>query len=87
MKEKIKQILGELKNDASFSEKFNDSSSIIDDLGLDSLQMINFFLKLEDELDLEIEFDAFDFAYLNSIETFCSFLEKCRGISDNNWGQ
>lgn len=77
MKEQIKQILGELKNDLSLSEKLSDSASIIDDVGLDSLQMINFFLKIEDEFEIEIEFDAFEFDYLNSISTFCSFIEKC----------
>lgn len=77
MRERVKQILGELKNDLSFSGKLSDSSSIIDDVGLDSLQMINFFLKIEDEFDVEIEFDAFDFAYLSSIGAFCSFIEKC----------
>lgn len=76
MRERIKQLLGELKNDPSFSKKLSDSSSIIDDVGLDSLQMINFFLMVEDEFELQIEFDEFDFTYLNSIDSFCTFIEK-----------
>ena len=49
MEEKIKVLLGEIKNDPSMVEKLSSSSSIVDDVGLDSLQMINFILRVEDD--------------------------------------
>lgn len=76
MEERIKMILAEIKNDEALAETLTSSSSITDDVGLDSLQMINFMLKIQDEFGVEIDFEDFDFSHLNSIKTFCDFIGK-----------
>lgn len=76
MKEKIKQILSEVKENPNFIETLSDNTDIINDVGLDSLQMVTFILKLEEQLDIEIDFDSFDFSHLSSITSLCDFLSK-----------
>ena len=48
------------------------------DIGLDSLQMIQFMLKVEDQLNVVIDYDQFDYEHLQSIDTFITFLKANR---------
>lgn len=77
MHEKVIQILSEVKNNDDLLSSLSASSDIVNDVGLDSLQMINFILKLEDEFCIEIDFEAFDYSHLDSIDKLCCFIDKC----------
>ena len=74
MKEQIKEILGEIKGNPTLTISLTDETDIINDVGLDSLQMVTFILRLEEELDIEIDFDSFDFSHLSSLNRLCDFL-------------
>jgi acyl carrier protein len=76
MVEKIIEILSKVKDDASLIGKLNGNTNIISDVGLDSLQMINFVLELEDEFNIEINFDQFDLSNLQSIDRVCKVIEQ-----------
>ncbi|WP_010244002.1 acyl carrier protein [Acetivibrio cellulolyticus] len=76
MEEKIMDFICTLKGDPSIREKFGSQSDIVQDIGLDSLQLINFILKVEDEFDIEIDFEDFDLSHLSSIDAFCSFISE-----------
>jgi acyl carrier protein len=75
MKEKIQKILSEVK-DTPVTLMISDDTDIINDIGLDSLQMVAFMLKLEEELDIEIDFDNLDFSDLTSVSSLCNFLSR-----------
>ncbi|MFD7137104.1 acyl carrier protein [Streptomyces sp. NPDC059894] len=49
-------------------------TNIIDDLGLDSLQMIEFLLTVEDALQVELDFETMDMDCLRSVDAFCGFV-------------
>ncbi|MFI5571301.1 acyl carrier protein [Streptomyces sp. NPDC051740] len=51
-------------------------TSIISDLGLDSLQMIEFLLTVEDTLQVELDFESMDMDYLQSVDAFCRFVSS-----------
>lgn len=53
-----------------------EESSIINDFGIDSLQMVNFFLNLEDEFDIVIDFDNFDYVSLQSIGALANYIKN-----------
>ena len=72
--EKIKEILGEVKENPALVANLTDDADIVNDVGLDSLQMVTFILKLEEELALEIDFDSFDFAHMSSLSRLGDFL-------------
>ncbi|MFD5536626.1 acyl carrier protein [Streptomyces sp. NPDC127079] len=49
-------------------------TNIVRDLGLDSLQMIEFLLTVEDELQVDLDFEAMDMDSLESVDAFCRFV-------------
>ena len=49
-------------------------TNIINDLGLDSLQIIEFLLTVEDELGVELDFETMDMDALTSVGSFCRFV-------------
>lgn len=76
MEEKIIKLISEVKEDESLVSAIYKDTNIIDDIGLDSLQMINFMLRIEEETGVEIDFDIFDFSNLSSVQTFAEYLEE-----------
>ena len=74
--EKVKTILMEVKSLNTTDVNWSGNTDIINDIGLDSLQIINFLLKLEDQLNIEIDFEEFNYNHLRSLDQFCTFLEK-----------
>ncbi|MDP4183114.1 MAG: phosphopantetheine-binding protein [Bacillota bacterium] len=81
--EKIIDILVEVKENPVLADEFNENSKIFDDIGLDSLEMINFVLKVEDEFNIEINFDEFDYSNMEDVKTFASFIKANNYASKN----
>lgn len=75
MSEKIKSFLCEIKTDSSLLEKVTDDTNLIEDIGMDSLQLINFLLKIEDEFGVEFDFEKFDMNILKQFKGFCAYVE------------
>lgn len=71
----IKKILGKLKRDESMATQLSDEADLIDEVGLDSLEMLQFMLEAEERLELQIDFDALEFDYLRSIRVLAEFLD------------
>ncbi len=78
MIQEIKLILEKIKGVPGLAAQLADSADIIEDIGLDSLQMMEFMLEVESQLDLEIDFEKLDFSYLKSIEKFSEVLQQMK---------
>jgi acyl carrier protein len=76
MIERIKSILEEVRGVPGLSQNLSDSASLIDDVGLDSLEMLTFMLKIEEQLRVRIDFEQMDFSYLQSIRALSEFLGR-----------
>ena len=74
MIEKIKNVIGEVINNPALAQSFPADADIITDIGLDSLQMIDFMLRIEGEFDIELDFDTLEIGKLRSIQTFADYL-------------
>lgn len=74
MEKQIIEIIERLTGE-SFSSATKDSS-ILNDFGIDSLQMVNLFLNLEDEFDVSIDFENFDYEILSTVETLANYIRK-----------
>jgi acyl carrier protein len=72
------QILVEIKNEPELAGRITPGTDIINELGLDSLQMINLALRVEDEFQITIDFETFDFDILLSVKSFWDYIEGCR---------
>jgi acyl carrier protein len=49
-------------------------TSILHDVGIDSLHMIRFLLEVEEEFDVEVDFESLDTVHLQSVRAFCDFV-------------
>ena len=76
----IVQILCQIKEDPSLRERLVLETDLNNEVGLDSLQMLNFMVKVEEELKIEIDYDEFDYLHLRSIGTFIDFLNRCAPV-------
>ena len=71
----IKEIVAKLRNSPQLAMQLADTADLVSGLALDSLEMLQFMLELEDRLLIRIDFDRFEFAYLHSIRTLADFLD------------
>ena len=74
MEERIIKIIEKLKGREI--PELNSDSSIINDYRLDSLETVNFFLNLEDEFDIIIDFENFDFELLSSVNKLTEYIRN-----------
>lgn len=79
MHEKVINLLSNVVESGFEREKVNGTTDIINEIGLDSLEMIKFLLSVEDEFEIEIDYDEFEISHLNSINRFCEFIDTQAG--------
>ncbi len=78
LRDKIIKIISEVKKDPSLIKKANHSSDITNEMGVNSLELLNILLKVEDEFNIQIDFDEFDMNNLKSIDKFCNYLTELK---------
>jgi len=78
MKEKLINIICEVKEDTSLTKKIENSTDLLNEIDIDSLQLINIILKIEDELDIQINFEEFDMDNLKSVDSICEYVNSKR---------
>ena len=76
MEETIKRLLAEMTEKDPQNISWNSDTDILNDIGLDSLQLVQFLLKLEEEMDITIDYDQLTFEDLATIGTLSSFLSR-----------
>lgn len=70
----IKQILATLKALPGVPSDIPDTADIVNDLGLDSIEMLQFMLEVEAKLAIRIDFEKLEFSTLSSLRTLAEFL-------------
>ncbi len=78
MVEQIKQLLKEITNNSIDIMKLSNDADIINDVGLDSIQMINFILTVEERFDINIDFEKFNYEHMGSINKLCQFISDSK---------
>ena len=78
MEDKVKEILCNITGNNTYMQTLTGDYSIVEDTSIDSLQMINFILQIEEEFEIEVDFDEFDFDILKSSIRFCDYINKQR---------
>lgn len=76
MLEKVIGLIYEVKEGSIEREKIDRKANMITDIGVDSLQLVNLILLVEEEFGIEIDFDLFDYSVLKSVEKFVDFIER-----------
>lgn len=70
----MKELLAEILGDPRLAASIPDDVDIVDDLRLDSLQMISFLLAIEDRFDVELDFESLGLDDLRSLRQFCALV-------------
>lgn len=73
---KVRAVLvGVLSNGLSADEVAMEAD-LVDEYGLDSLQMISFLLGIEDTFDLELDYENLELDHLRSVAQFASYVRQ-----------
>ncbi len=70
----IKRILVAVKALPMAPSELASDANIISDLRLDSIELLNFMLEIEAQLDIQIDLGRIEYAMLFSISTLAEFL-------------
>jgi acyl carrier protein len=71
----IKEIVAKVRGAPDLAAELTDTADLVNELALDSLEMLQFMLELEDRLAIRIDFDLLEFSYLHSIRALADFLD------------
>ena len=74
MQERIIRLIAQVKDDASLATRITGSSHLVDDVGLDSIQLINLILLMEEEFAVEVDFESFQVNHLTSLDRFTNYV-------------
>ncbi|SDT80728.1 acyl carrier protein [Actinoplanes derwentensis] len=77
----LKQLLAEAVGDGTPAAEIDDDADIVNDIGIDSIQMITFLLSVEDALDVNLDFENLDLADLTSLRQFHTFVVSMRATA------
>jgi acyl carrier protein len=76
VQDEIINILAEVKQDPSLASRVTGASHLVDDLNLDSLQMIELILKVQDKFSVVVDFDSFQVEHLSSLDRFTHYVSE-----------
>lgn len=79
--QQIGPIVSNIKNDPSLVAKINLQTDLINEIGLDSLEMIDFLLELETVFQISIDFNTIEIGHLESVERLCAFIDNARATA------
>ena len=74
MQDRIIGILAEVKQDTTLKDRVTGSSHLVEDVNLDSLQMIELILKVQEEFSVVVDFDSFKVDHLSSLDRFTQYI-------------
>lgn len=81
MKEKLVQLLKEIKGSPVAAGTIPLSSDLVRDFGLSSLDMMQFILRLEEEFHISIDLEYFELSYFNNLGQLTDFVERAQKAS------
>jgi acyl carrier protein len=71
----LKRVLAELLGDPALTRTLSDDASLVTDVSLDSLELLQFMLEVEATLGIEVDFARLDYEQLGSLTDLAAFLD------------
>ena len=76
IEEVVISLLAKTIDDENSKDTWTAETDIINDIGIDSIQLVRFMLSVEDELGISLDFDDLDFDDFSSIGALADYLMK-----------
>jgi len=77
LKEKIAKVLTEVISKKVEPSELTDEVDLIDEIGLNSLQFLEFILGVENEFDVEIDVGNLDLRYFKKYSSLQQYIQEC----------
>jgi acyl carrier protein len=71
---RLATVLARVMEEPGLARTITPDTSILHDLGVDSLHMISFLLAIEDEFDVQVPFESLELEHLDSMRSLCHFV-------------
>lgn len=71
----LKRVLADLLGDPDLTRTLSDNASLLTEVGLDSLQLLQFMFEIEASLGIEIDFEHLAYEHLESLSDLAVFLD------------
>jgi acyl carrier protein len=71
----LKEVLAGIIGEPELARTLPDSASLLTDVSLDSLELLQFMLEIEASLGIEIDFEQLDYGHLGSLHDLAAFLD------------
>jgi acyl carrier protein len=72
--QQVKNVLVAVLANGTTAEEVSTDADLVEEYGLDSLQMISFLLGVEDEFDVELDYESLDLDHLRSVRQFSEWV-------------
>ncbi|HEY0501761.1 MAG TPA: acyl carrier protein [Kutzneria sp.] len=73
---KVRAVLAGVLSNGLSADQVALEADLVDEYGLDSLQMISFLLGIEDTFDLELDYENLELDHLRSVAQFASYVRQ-----------
>lgn len=77
----IREVLAGVLANGTTAEEISSDADLVDEYGLDSLQMISFLLGIEDRFDLELDYEGLELDDLRSVRQFTAYVAGLRNAT------
>jgi acyl carrier protein len=72
----IKATVAQIKRQPALADELTHQANLIEEVGLDSLEMLQFMLELESRINRRIDFDRLEYSMFFSLDTLAEFLAQ-----------
>lgn len=76
LREVVANALAQVKRDATLPARLHDNTDLLAEVGLDSIELTELMLQLEDDLSIELELGALEREHLQQLSRFEVFLSR-----------
>ncbi len=76
MLDQIKKTIVLVMNDQSLQETITEETDLINDIGFDSLQLVDFLLEIEKEFGIDINLESLEIDQVRSVRNFIQFIQS-----------
>ena len=73
---KVREVLVGVLSNGLTPDEVGVDADLVEEYGLDSLQMISFLLGIEDSFDLELDYENLELDHLRSVSQFATYVRQ-----------